>query len=171
MLRYCNVNSSGVLHSKHAQAASPPYGRATLAGRTVGRVGCPRLIRPVNLHAAQQVRPDLVLRVATARVRLAVQLPLRPCASSTSALGDGQPHGLPDAAGAPASAPRQRETPCAIRRSVASVTDPLHSPAAAGNTRSISPRRRDGPAAKSAKRAYGRSFLCAQQSRLVERAA
>ncbi|KGD45399.1 hypothetical protein DO72_5943 [Burkholderia pseudomallei] len=41
----------------------------------------------------------------------------------------------------------------------------------AGNTRSISLRRRDGPAAQSATCAYGRSFLCAQQSRLVERAA
>ena len=32
-----------VLHSKHAQATSPPYGRATLAGRTVGLVDTPVL--------------------------------------------------------------------------------------------------------------------------------
>src|ERR1044072_9178605 len=31
-----------VLHSKHAQATSPPCGRATLAGRTVGFVDAPR---------------------------------------------------------------------------------------------------------------------------------
>src|SRR5690606_13551757 len=45
MPRYCNVNSSGVLHSKHAQAASPPCGRATLAGRTIGDICNPSLIR------------------------------------------------------------------------------------------------------------------------------
>ena len=34
-----------VLHSKHAQAASPPSGRATLAGRTVGHIPAPNLAR------------------------------------------------------------------------------------------------------------------------------
>ena len=33
-----------VLHSKHAQAASPPYGRATLSGRTVRDVSTPDLV-------------------------------------------------------------------------------------------------------------------------------
>ncbi|KGD45405.1 hypothetical protein DO72_5942 [Burkholderia pseudomallei] len=41
--------------------------------RNVRRVEGEHLIGPVDLHAAQQVRPDLVLRVAAARVRLAVQ--------------------------------------------------------------------------------------------------
>ena len=50
MPRYCNVNSSGALHSKHAQAASPPCGRATLAGRTVGEVRHPQLIGTVGLE-------------------------------------------------------------------------------------------------------------------------
>ena len=33
-----------VLHSRHAQAASPPYGRATLAGRTPRNIPRPQLI-------------------------------------------------------------------------------------------------------------------------------
>src|SRR5690606_27071576 len=51
MPRYCNVNSSGVLHSKHAQAASPPCRRATLAGRTVGEICDPQSIGPVGFEA------------------------------------------------------------------------------------------------------------------------
>ena len=50
MPRYCNVNSSGVPHSKHAQAASPPCRRATLAGRTVGEIRYPQTIGPVRLE-------------------------------------------------------------------------------------------------------------------------
>src|SRR5690606_41454732 len=49
MPRYYNVNSSGALHSKHAQAASPPCGRATLAGRTIGEVSDPQSIRAIGL--------------------------------------------------------------------------------------------------------------------------
>lgn len=57
MLRHCNVNSSGVLHSKHAQAASPPYGRATLAGRTVRRVCNPQHVRRRGAEVAlHQIR-------------------------------------------------------------------------------------------------------------------
>lgn len=52
MPRYCNVNSSGVLHSKHAQAASPPCRRATLAGRTVGEIRHPQLIRTVSCEVS-----------------------------------------------------------------------------------------------------------------------
>jgi hypothetical protein len=33
-----------VLHSRQAQAASPPYGRATLAGRTVREILNPQLV-------------------------------------------------------------------------------------------------------------------------------
>jgi hypothetical protein len=42
---YRHINFSRWMHSRHAQAASPPYGRATLAGRTFGSVGEPFLIR------------------------------------------------------------------------------------------------------------------------------
>ena len=52
MPRYCNVNSSGVLHSKHAQAASPPCGRATLAGRTVGEIRYPEPVWTIRLEVA-----------------------------------------------------------------------------------------------------------------------
>src|ERR1700722_20212073 len=34
-----------VLHSRHGHAASPPYGRATLAGRTIGDVPTEQLGR------------------------------------------------------------------------------------------------------------------------------
>lgn len=64
MPRYCNVNSSGVLHSKHAQAASPPYGRATLAGRTICEIRNPQLIRPVCL----ELPVDSVQRARRARI-------------------------------------------------------------------------------------------------------
>ena len=50
MPRYRNVNSSGGLHSKHAQAASPPCGRATLAGRTVGEIRYPQLIGTIGFE-------------------------------------------------------------------------------------------------------------------------
>src|ERR1700740_2244330 len=38
-----------VLHSKHAQAVSPPYGRATLAGRTVRKIRHPQRVGPFGL--------------------------------------------------------------------------------------------------------------------------
>src|SRR5690606_2164731 len=55
MPRYCNVNSSGALHSKHAQAASPPCRRATLAGRAIGDVGYPCLIGRWHIKLLLQV--------------------------------------------------------------------------------------------------------------------
>src|SRR5690606_8440750 len=57
MPRYCNVNSSGVLHSKHAQAASPPCRRATLAGRTIGKVCHPQAIRVIGDEVALDQTP------------------------------------------------------------------------------------------------------------------
>ncbi len=45
-----------VMHSKHAQAASPPYGRATLAGRTIRDITHPSLIHiPVVESSVQYV--------------------------------------------------------------------------------------------------------------------
>ena len=38
------------MHSRHAQATRPPFGRASLAGRTVGEVGDPQLIRAAGLE-------------------------------------------------------------------------------------------------------------------------
>ena len=38
-----------VLHSRHAQAVSPPYGRATLAGRTIARIERPDLVAAIDL--------------------------------------------------------------------------------------------------------------------------
>ncbi len=64
MPRYYNVNSSGVLHSKHAQAASPPCRRATLAGRTVGETRHPKFIRPLSL----ELPVDPVQRARRARI-------------------------------------------------------------------------------------------------------
>src|SRR5690606_28564920 len=51
---------SGVLHSKHAQAASPPCRRATLAGRTVGEIRYPEPVRTVRLELAS----DQILRAS-----------------------------------------------------------------------------------------------------------
>lgn len=48
-----------VLHSKHAQAVSPPYRRATLAGRTVREVCNPLLVWRIGFKLAlQMVRRD-----------------------------------------------------------------------------------------------------------------
>src|SRR5260370_40398199 len=44
-----------VLHSKHAQATSPPCGRATLAGRTVREVRHPTRIVPFRLELPADV--------------------------------------------------------------------------------------------------------------------
>ncbi len=55
-----------VMHSKHAQAASPPYGRATLAGRTIRDITHPGLVRHAHVEVAfQQIRCDwqIVLRI------------------------------------------------------------------------------------------------------------
>lgn len=57
-----------VLHSKHAQAASPPCWRATLAGRTIGNVCTPDLIGSDDCQTPQEVRVHLVLRVLLAGV-------------------------------------------------------------------------------------------------------
>src|SRR5471030_107949 len=63
-----------VLHSKHAQAASPPCGRATLAGRTVSDVADPGFVWSRRREALlQQVRRD---REAMARIRRSLELAL-----------------------------------------------------------------------------------------------
>ncbi len=51
------------IHSKHAQAALPPYGRATLAGRTIGHIRTPHLVGTRNRNTSQQIRINLVLRM------------------------------------------------------------------------------------------------------------
>ncbi len=38
------------MHSRHAQATRPPFGRASLSGRTVGEVGHPKLVGTTRLE-------------------------------------------------------------------------------------------------------------------------
>jgi hypothetical protein len=65
-----------VMHSKHAQAASPPYGRATLAGRTIGDIAAPSLIWSAHAKVlVQNVRCDWqVMRRVSRRLEFALLL-------------------------------------------------------------------------------------------------
>src|SRR3954468_15131807 len=59
--RSCSATSTSTslnLHSRHAQATRPPYRRASLARRTVGKVGGPSLVRPLDGEVAEQVGID-----------------------------------------------------------------------------------------------------------------
>src|ERR1700687_4941939 len=55
-----------VMHSRHAQATRLPYGRVSLAGRTVGDVGSPHLIGPLDDHSAEQIGVDGVTLIGHA---------------------------------------------------------------------------------------------------------
>jgi hypothetical protein len=66
MSRYYTINSFRALHSRHAQAASPPYRRAMLAGHTAGSVGHPYshvLCRMLHRNAYSAVRADFVVPI------------------------------------------------------------------------------------------------------------
>src|SRR3546814_13014767 len=65
MPRYRNVYRLRVLHSKHAQAASPPCRRATLAGRTVREIRHPELIGSIGL----ELPIDMVQRARGSHIR------------------------------------------------------------------------------------------------------
>jgi hypothetical protein len=76
-----------VLHSKHAQATSPPSGRATLAGRTIG-VSRPREFHPeslaepcvnLSIYTAPVIQPVLP---DTASVRTVAGMPASSCATT-----------------------------------------------------------------------------------------
>jgi len=62
-----------VLHSKHAQAASPPNGRATLAGRTPGNVPAPHLIGSGGAMAGHHPGRRLACTTAVMLPRRATQ--------------------------------------------------------------------------------------------------
>ena len=66
--------SHRVLHSKYAQATSPPCRRASLAGRTVGDIRCPDLIRRRRCKVA--IQQILRHRQAVPRVRRHLVAPL-----------------------------------------------------------------------------------------------
>ncbi len=62
-----------VLHSKHAQAASPPYGRATLAGRTPGDVPRPQLIRRLRAMTGDHMSRRLARTASAVLLRSVAQ--------------------------------------------------------------------------------------------------
>jgi hypothetical protein len=61
-----------VMHSRHAQATRPPSGRASLSGRTVRDIGCPRLIGLVDGQVVQQIGIDRMRGMRRTGVALAI---------------------------------------------------------------------------------------------------
>ncbi len=61
------------MHSKHAQATPPRSRRASLVGRTVGRIQGPDLVGSGDGELTQQAGVDLVPWLRFARVRLGCQ--------------------------------------------------------------------------------------------------
>ena len=66
------TSTSRNMHSRHAQATCPPYRRASLAGRTVGKVGGPSLVGALDGHFQEQIRADAMRLIGLAGARLAV---------------------------------------------------------------------------------------------------
>jgi hypothetical protein len=92
-----------------------------------------------------------------------------PCGASGWPRADAQSHGLPAVADRAASGHRQTDGPDAARRSGASAPDPLPTPALAGSRPSSETPRGADIAERLVRHEFGRSSLCAQQSRLDER--